>query len=180
MPLLMLDYQRKAPAANRAGMGLLLAAIVGLSVLGAEYGEVAAALDQETMAAGALERAATRGGGTAPGRRAQEQATGRAADIAQANRVLRELGIPWGALFWAIEEAGGKDVTLLGLAPDAEKHVVKIAGEARNISAALAYLQRLQRVPALRDVHMQHHQVEEQDPDRPVRFTVFAAWEAQP
>jgi len=183
--MLMLDYQRKAEPAHRLGMAVLLVALATLGALGADYNNVAAALDDAANAAkvadaaSVREHAARRERGAATGRRADADALALTKDIAQANRVLRDLSTPWDALFTAVEAAGGKDVTLLGLAPDAEKHTVKIVGEARNIVAALAYLEQLQRQPVLRDVHLQHHQVEQQDPDRPLRFTIVAAWEAE-
>lgn len=177
--MLMLDYQRKARLPHRLGIAVLIVAVMGLVALVADYYDLVAAMDESGRAARMLERSASARGGAA-GRHHDKAAGTQAQEIALANRVLRELSIPWDTLFKAVEDAGSKDVTLLGLEPDPEKRVVKIVGEARNFAAVLGYLRQLQLQPVLRDVHLQHHQVEQQDPEKPVRFTMMGGWEARP
>ncbi|MBI4984021.1 MAG: PilN domain-containing protein [Rhodocyclales bacterium] len=57
---------------------------------------------------------------------------------------------------------------------------MKIVAEARSFAAVLDYLRELQGQASLRDVMLQHHQVDAQDPEQPVRFSVTATWEEQP
>lgn len=103
-----------------------------------------------------------------------------AADLARelkhANEVVRQLTLPWERLFQAVESVSGKDVSLLGLEPNTEKKVVKIRGEAKNMAALLDYIRQLEECGAFGTVFLQSHLVQQQDPDKPVRFALLADW----
>lgn len=99
-----------------------------------------------------------------------------AREVADANEVLRQLSVPWESLFQAVEVSGANKVTLLALEPDVEKHLVKISGETRNFKALTHYIARLQEQPVLGAVYLQTHQVQQQDEDKPVRFSLLATW----
>jgi len=96
-----------------------------------------------------------------------------ALEIKHANEVLQQLTLPWGKLFQAMESSSGKQVALLAMEPDAEKQVVKISGEAKDIAAVLDYIRRLAAQQVFSSVYLQSHQIQQQDPEKPVRF-VFA------
>lgn len=99
-----------------------------------------------------------------------------ALEVKHANGVLRQLSLPWEDLFQAVESAGGKEIALLALEPDMEKRLVKISGEAKNIAAMLDYIKRLEDRSIFGTVYLQSHQVQQQNPDKPVRFALLAAW----
>ncbi len=108
-----------------------------------------------------------------------EQATSSvelAQEVNNANEVLRQLSVPWEALFQAVESSGSEKVTLLALEPDVEKHQVKINGETKNFKALTRYLAQLQEQAVFGSVYLQSHQVQQQDPDKPVRFSLLATW----
>lgn len=178
MPRLTLDYQASPPV-DRVWLATLLAAVAVLGLLLAMYVDVVYELES---AIGAVNSLPTRQpkGDAAGGRDAGAAQRLRTQEIDHARRVLHEISLPWDALFEAVEGGGGKDVALLGLEPDADKARVKIVGEARNLGATLDYLRQLQHRSALRDVFLQQHQVESQDPDKPVRFTIVAGWAQLP
>jgi hypothetical protein len=67
-------------------------------------------------------------------------------------------------------------VTLLGIEPDGEKREVHITAEAKNFDEVLAYVKALQAVSILQNPYIVNHQIQIQDPQRPVRFLVSAKW----
>lgn len=175
MTMLLLDYQSSRRPLPRFGVGVLALALAVLGAIGGRYVEL---VEQ----AGALEAKAHELDRTTPdrspaaGARGERAAKAIAQEVSQANRVLREISVPWDALFQAVEESGGKDVTLLSMEPDVEKRVARIVGEAKNMPAVLNYMRQLGKQPMLRDVYLQHHQIQQQDSEKPVRFALVAGW----
>src|SRR5512135_1505497 len=136
MVLLRLDYQRGPQPFPWAGTVLLVSALAALALIGVYYRELTGKVVLWEAKAGQAVTPAKR---TADGSRSPADT---ALEIKHANEVLLQLTLPWGKLFQAIESASGKEVTLLAMEPDAEKHVVKISGEAKNITAVLDYIKR--------------------------------------
>ncbi|WP_308622161.1 PilN domain-containing protein [Massilia sp. Se16.2.3] len=68
------------------------------------------------------------------------------------------------------------NVALLALEPDAKKRVLRITAEARSSDDMLAYVAALGREEWFGAVTLARHEVQEQDPNRPVRFQVDAEW----
>ncbi|MBK4997822.1 pilus assembly protein [Pseudomonas sp. S31] len=97
--------------------------------------------------------------------------------LAQMRSVSQQLQRPWQQLFAMLEAQPQEDVALLSLTPDARKGQVRIAAEARNLEAMLAYHQRLERSAELSDVSLLNHEVMASQPEHPVRFTLTATWE---
>ena len=102
-----------------------------------------------------------------------------AREVKQANATILELSLPWKQLFEALESFQGNDVAVLSIEPDARKGEVRISAESKSLDSMVGYLAYLQKVPLFRDVALQSHQVEQQDPQKPVRFVVRAAWGAR-
>jgi Tfp pilus assembly protein PilN len=98
------------------------------------------------------------------------------AELTAAAKVIERLSLPWNALFSALEQTTEGQVTLLALEPDAERREVRIAAEAKDLQSMLDYMKRLQQVDLFKDVHLTTHQMQAQDPQRPVRFVVQASW----
>jgi len=91
-----------------------------------------------------------------------------------AEAVVRSLTLPWAALVQAVEQAATRDVALLQLQPDAESRLLRLTAEARNREAMFEYVRRLAAAPGLVDTHVVSHQVQRDDPLRPVQFSVQA------
>jgi Tfp pilus assembly protein PilN len=79
-------------------------------------------------------------------------------------------------LFKAVESSASDRVALLSIQPDEKRGTVSIGGEARNVEAMLDYVRRLQRSGTLSNIYLVNHQVEQRDPQTPVRFSVVATW----
>jgi hypothetical protein len=89
--------------------------------------------------------------------------------------VMRQLSVPWGPLVHALEQSATRDVAVLQLQPDAENRLVRLSAEARNPEAMFEYLRRLGQARGLADVHLLSHQVQREDPQRPIQFTAQAS-----
>ena len=92
-----------------------------------------------------------------------------------AEAVVRQLTLPWGALIGTIEQVATRDVAILQLQPDAEQRLLRLTAEARDREAMFEYLRRLSGARGLGEVHLVSHQVREEDPQRPIQFSIQAA-----
>ena len=99
-----------------------------------------------------------------------------AEEVKNANDVLRHLGVPWESLFRAVESSGNQNITLLAIEPDIEKQQVKISGEAKSFNVLMNYITHLQGQAVLGSVYLQNHDVQQEDPDKSVRFSLIASW----
>lgn len=109
-------------------------------------------------------------------RRHEESAPERVEEMKYANKVIDRLALPWDRLFNEMENSVNSDVVLLGVEPDAGRGRITFTSEARDLSTMLSYEQRLAQSALLREVHIQSHQMQMQDPQKPVRFIVGADW----
>lgn len=172
MTILRLDYQQNLPfrwagplllALALAALAMTIVYYVGLNDRAAEWEQKLARADQ--------------GGVQGSSRQASPEEL--AQEMQRANEVLRQLTLPWEPLFQTVESAAGNEIALLALEPDVEKHVVKIGGEARDMVVLLEYITRLEEHEVFGPVYLQSHQIQQQDPDRPVRFSLLAVWRGE-
>ena len=87
------------------------------------------------------------------------------------------LTMPWNALLSAIEKPDMRDIALLSFTPNVKNQQVILAAEAKNLQAALNYVDALQAQPVFDKVYLQKHAVDEADVSKPVKFNVFAHWQ---
>jgi len=107
----------------------------------------------------------------------------RAVPEAQANAVnaaVLQLNLPWRGLHDAIQAATPAGIALLALEPDAKKSSVRITAEARSSDDMIGYVAQLQDVEWFNTVLLTRHEINEQDPNRPIRFQIEAQWKAAP
>ena len=97
--------------------------------------------------------------------------------LAAVNAIVMQLNLPWGALREAVAQAATPSIGLLALEPDARKRSARLSAEAKNAEAMIAYVARLKREPLLASVVLTHHDVDEQDPNRALRFELLLTWE---
>jgi hypothetical protein len=173
MNRLRLDYQRSMNPFPLTGAILLIVAIAILILTGSYYYRLAIASADWEDSLKKFERAS---GGQVTG--SYQEVRGVFRDIKQANEVLRQLTLPWEKLFHAVESSTDREVTLLGMEPDIEKHVVNISCEAKDIVAMLNFIKRLEMQQEFSSVYLESHQIQEHDPDKPVRFSLIAFWRA--
>jgi Tfp pilus assembly protein PilN len=101
------------------------------------------------------------------------------AQAAAVNAAILQLNLPWRALHDAVKAATPPTVALLALEPDARRRTLRITAEARGSDEMLAYVERMQRQDWFADVALTRHEINEQDPNRPIRFQLDAQWRPQ-
>jgi nitrate reductase NapAB chaperone NapD len=94
-----------------------------------------------------------------------------------AEKIVQQLNVRWFDLLQALESQQVAEIALLQLLPDANRGQFVLAGEAKNYQALLKYVSHLQALPALNQVHLQKHQVNESHPQRPVSFEIQGGWQ---
>jgi len=97
---------------------------------------------------------------------------------AAVNAAVLQLNLPWRALHDAIGEATPPSIALLALEPDARKRSIKLTAEARTSDAMIGYVELLKRQELFAGVSLTRHEINEQDPNRPIRFQIEAEWSA--
>lgn len=174
VPAIGLDFARPGGGTARAAPLLLVA---GLLCAGAVLAH------QRVLSLQASERAAQVEEMRSMSRRATPAFAGQDGDtpevreqIKRANTVLAQMNVPWGELFAAIETAQDGSVGLLAVQPDPGAGQLVIGGQARTLSALLAYMERLQQSDRLREVVLASHEVKNDEPGQPVEFVLAARW----
>lgn len=178
MRALCLDYQQELRAFPALGVAVLGAAVLALVLMGSRYRELdqrIVELESRVHLRAQLSQRQARVLRPATEQAAREQAL----EVQHANTTLRQLSLPWSALFRAVETAGGKSVALLSMQPDMQKGTVTLDGEAKDFPAVLDYVRRLGSREVFTRVHLHTHQIQQQDPERPVRFSVLAVWKVE-
>ena len=97
---------------------------------------------------------------------------------AAVNAAVLQLNLPWRALADAVADATPATIALLALEPDARKHAVKLTAEAKNADDMVAYVEQLGKQELFTGVTLTRHEINEQDPHRPIRFQIEALWSA--
>lgn len=97
-----------------------------------------------------------------------------------AEQAVQRLALPWDELFGRVEAAAYERVALLAIEPDVNKRELSITGEAPDYLAVLTYVARLGEPGMLTDVHLVRHEVRQDEPRQPLRFTVAARWSTAP
>ena len=158
-----LDFIRRAPRSRWAGR-VLLAVALGVA------GDMAFTFVQLERAVKSNEAVVAR----AQPRKAAPDATPE--ELALARDTVERLGLPWSKLFAALEAAANDQVALLAIEPDTKNGTVKITGDSKDYLAALGYVLNLSQAEALSNVQLVRHEVKQNDPQRPVAFSISAAW----
>lgn len=96
--------------------------------------------------------------------------------IKQVQLIVRQLALPWATLIHALEEAAINDVAILQLQPDAQQRLLRITAEARHQKAMIEYLRQLTSAKALQNVHLLSHEVQLDQAQRPIQFSVQASF----
>jgi hypothetical protein len=95
----------------------------------------------------------------------------------QIEDAVAALTIPWNALLNAVEKPDMRDIALLSFTPNIKNQQLVLAAEAKNLQAALNYVDALQAQPVFDKVYLQKHAINEADISKPVKFNVFVHWQ---
>jgi hypothetical protein len=166
-----LDFSPRRRAGRWLGIGLLAMA----ALASAKLVDVYAVSGNEAELLDARIARLERKGSAAP----ESLPEGTLREIRHANEVIDQIAMPWDRLFKALEATSSSKVALLGITPDPKTGTVEISAECADLQTLFDYVKRLDRQASLGQVYLLNHQINAQDPLRPVRFKVTAAW-AQP
>ena len=171
-----LDFAGRRPALSLAGGLLLAVGLVAASGVFLEYRAVAqhrAGLELKLAAFARADALAA-----AP---AETPADARIA--VSVEQAATDLATPWTLLLSELEQASKEthgQVAVLGVEPDHAKHSVRVSAEARTLTLALAYVERLQGSRSLSYPMLDRHEIRAEDAQHPVRFELTGAWRDLP
>ncbi|MDN2712019.1 hypothetical protein O0880_21575 [Janthinobacterium sp. SUN118] len=99
------------------------------------------------------------------------------AQAAAVNAAILQLNLPWRDVQDALATATPPAIALLALEPDARKRVLKITAETKGSDAMVDYLAQLKQQELFGSrVQLLRHEINELDPNKPLRFQVEAHW----
>jgi Tfp pilus assembly protein PilN len=101
------------------------------------------------------------------------------AQAAFVNGAVMQLNLPWRELQDAVLAATPRGVALVAMEPDPRKRILKITAETRNSDDMVAYIEALKEQDSFSGVMLSRHEINEQDPNRPLRFQLEATWLAK-
>ena len=90
--------------------------------------------------------------------------------------MVLQLNLPWRELHDAITAATPASIALLSIEPDARKRALNITGEAKNADDMVAYIALLKAQEMFVGVVLVRHEINEQDPNQPIRFDLAIQW----
>ena len=170
MKALWLDYQQEQPGRQRPGLVLLISGVLLTALLVGQYFAASAEIDTLSTQVATLQQEAENRRLLASADSLQQendaaQATARSGGMASGR---------WESLFATLEMASDDSMTLLTLEPDPKQ--ILITGEAKNLAAAVAYVQRLQSATAFTHARLTEFETIREHPYHPVKFTLLADW----
>lgn len=116
-------------------------------------------------------------------RASREAAQREAALPAEQGKALQQavaaIRVDWESLYRQIDRATPENVSLLAITPNVATKSLQISGEARDMKAALGFVEALNR-PPLSQVSLLSHKIRSEDPQHPVSFEIAATWKGTP
>jgi Tfp pilus assembly protein PilN len=167
-----LDHLAPRKSPRWAGYALLAVALGVAAEMTQRYHDTKVELEAELATQGVV-RAERPAPQKVPKQRLDEQ-------VKEVENVMRQLTLPWGELIETVEKAGSNDIAILQLQPEAQQRVLRITGEARSQEAMVDYLKRLAEARGFAYVHLLSHQVQQDDPHKPVQFAAQASFKGMP
>ena len=92
------------------------------------------------------------------------------AQVVAVNGAIGQLNTPWPALLDGFERVATAEVALLQIEPDPRRRLIKGVAEARDHQRMLDYLAALGAVAPFAGAMVTRQEVNEKDPNRPLRF----------
>ena len=155
------------------GGAALVAGLLAMLVVAWNYQEESQKISQQEILVNSVKNASVTRSAISTSEKDPEQV---ALEVKQANSIILELSLPWKELFDAFESSRHSDIAVLAIEPDAQKGLVRISGEAKSLESLPRYIAYLQKISLFQDVALLNHQIQDQDPQKPVRFMLQATW----
>ena len=174
MRALHLDFQASRPPLSAWSFVVLALGLAAAAAVAAQFICVREELSSAQLQAENLKRK------TLGAKALQRQPVESAAQqqlLRSAERLARELNTPWDMLLLDLESASDAPVALLSFEPDAQRRQLRLAGEAKSLADALAYVARLEGSVLLTEPRLLSHQQRQSEGMDVVGFTVLAQWD---
>ena len=97
-------------------------------------------------------------------------------ELKQANEILRKINLPWEKLFDSLEYAVSKEIALLSVQPNVANRTLRINGEARNLGALTDFVEAIEREEVFENAHLLNYKVKQENPYRPIAFSLITKW----
>jgi hypothetical protein len=89
---------------------------------------------------------------------------------------LRQINLPWEALFDSLEYAVSKEIALLSVQPNVANRAIRVAGEARNLVALTDFVEAIEREEVFENAYVINYKVKQENPHRPIAFSLITTW----
>lgn len=83
---------------------------------------------------------------------------------------------PWESLLDTLAESTPASVVLLTVIPSASKQSLSLEGEASNFPSLFTYVEHLQALPQIEQLHLKQHAQITEGEYRPIHFLIEAEW----
>ncbi|MDI1308936.1 MAG: hypothetical protein PSV17_05825 [Methylotenera sp.] len=102
-------------------------------------------------------------------------------EIATVNAAIKEIVMPWPALFKTLESANREEVKLLALEPgttalNAQQRTVRITAVALDANSMMRYVDELTQLKMLKDVALLSQESTEINGQKAIQFVIEAVW----
>jgi|SRR5450830_36504 len=97
-------------------------------------------------------------------------------EIIAVNAAIKEIVLPWPALFKTLEAASRDGVKLLALQPNAKQRILRITAVALDVDSMIAYVDELTQQKTLKEVALLSQEFVETNGQKTVQFVVEAVW----
>lgn len=166
-----LDFQPRRP-----GLLSLVLLLAGVLLCADAWQEDTALRERLNDVESRLAQARHHGDRLAAGRRDSRPENAFSAEESSALRqAIGAIRIDWETLYRNIDQAVSEEVSLLAVRPSVAGKSLQISGEARDLAAALAFVEALRHEP-LSHVALLSHQIKQNDPQQPIVFEISATW----
>ncbi|RZT01892.1 hypothetical protein SAMN05216319_5485 [Duganella sp. CF402] len=95
------------------------------------------------------------------------------------NGAILQLNLPWRELQDAVLAATPRTVALVAMEPDPRKRILRITAETKTSDDMIDYVAALKDQDSFSGVVLTRHEINDADPNRPLRFQLEATWRAR-
>ena len=97
-------------------------------------------------------------------------------EITAVNAAIKEIVLPWPALFKSLEAVDSAGVKLLALEPNAKQRTLHITAVALDTDSMMRYVRELTQQSVLKEVVLQSQETTDISGQAAIRFVIGAAW----
>lgn len=97
-------------------------------------------------------------------------------ELKQASEILQQINLPWETLFDSLEYAVSEEIALLSVQPNVANRMIRISGEARDLVALTDFVEAMEREAIFENAHLLNYKVKQENPYRPITFSLTTAW----